>query len=310
MIESLRKLTEEQKKVGDATETARYFIKQYNGDLANIKDALKGASDATLVLSEVNKLLIEDQKKKDGLIRNEKNLTEEINNLRDEATLAIGNERAAINLKIKALEKEIETLKKLGEAIVGVSASSQKFAFDRMQGQPLVPPTGMTMEGASVTTDYADAIRKMGQKQVEESRAADNPSRADLNKQIDEVASHLIDMGNAMGLVFGEAIAGAQSFADSMKRASIQILDMVQEMMIKQLGSSLGPIGQLLVGLGFGVAKSLIANADSLGAKGVRSPSMRAYETYGTGRLDFYAQGSTMKATVANTNRTSSRTGN
>ncbi len=248
----LKKLNEDTALSASITRQAQQAIATFGNDLDKIKDAYKLNINFQKIMNEVNRLLIEDDKKKAELIRNEKNLTEELNNLREESSLAVGKERAAINKQIEAIEKEIQALRTLGVEKKKVALGSGPMLQEKVVGFG----SGPKKKEESIW---------LGDGPVFDEEAWDK-----MHQKMEAVATTAARIGDAIGQGLGDAITGAGSFAQAMGQMAVSVVASLERIVLANMvasSSKFGLAGIIAAAAGFGVVKSLfgrIGNAGSM----------------------------------------------
>lgn len=254
-ISNLKNLNVEQNQTNDALDTARYFLSRFGNDFKQARQAVKGAIDERRVLQALDKLQIEQDKKKADSIRNEKNLTELLNALREEATLSIGKERSAINLQIQAIENEIAALQKLG------LEKKKVWVGDG----PAAKTTGM---GSGPMLNPNRVITELGS-----GPAFDEDNWEKTRDEMEKTARVAAQVGDVIGQSFGDMITGAQSFSQAMMQAVGEAVNALERYVLAQMianSAKFGPLGIVAAAVGFGVVKSLFRN---IGKSSTTAPS-------------------------------------
>lgn len=256
--EQTRKLNDEQKLNASVTRQAQQAIKEFGNDVKAIGKAYAQNVNVQAIVLESMRL-IEAQKKKDSeLLRNEKNLTEELNGLREDASIAIGKERAALNLKIEAIEKEIEALRKLGAEQIKIT----KFNPDNFgPGGEFPNITGL---GSGPSKKKKGPSGPIG-----DGPLFDEESWTKMQNKMEKTARTAARIGAAIGEGLGAAISGAQSFAEAMAQMASSVIDsLMQIIMMNALAfaSKFGIGGLIAAVAGLGLVRSLVNNAVKKGS--------------------------------------------
>jgi hypothetical protein len=245
MTENLRDLTEEQKLNASVTRQAQQAIETFGKNIKAIGEAYKQNVNYQKIMNEVTRMLNETETKKIENIRNEKNLTEQLNNLRGEATLAVGNERKAINRQIEAIEKEIEALQKLG---------IEKNKIDLASG-PAAKQTWFG-EGPMLNPD-----RK--QTWFGEGPMFDEEGWQKMQDRLMQVRDTAAQVGETVGSAFGDMVTGAYNFAGAMAKMAASVIDSLERIVLANMianSSKFGLPGILLAAAGFGAVKAIFNN--------------------------------------------------
>lgn len=317
MEENAKKLAEEQRVGKIVMRDADQAIKTFGNNLDAIKKAYAQNIHLQEILNEIAKRAIETQKKTDAAIRNEKNLTEELNTLRDESTLAVGRERYAINLKVKAIEAEIAALQKLG--------SQPEFDASKFQSKPLNTDHSTNKDDyfkieplfngdIEIFKEELDGINA----EMEESMLVSERLRGEWDKtkqSMENMGMAAASVGEEIGFAIGSAMVGTENFAQSMAQMARRIIRDLKAIamayMIKNSVQFGGPLGIGLAVAGMGVLEGLFSKLGAPNGGSVKSGQMAHSQTLSNGQVvQFRVQGSDLVGTLDNYNRSRARTGN
>lgn len=114
VIESSRKAAEEQKKNEQVIREVDKAFVEFKGNIDAYSDAISTHILKTQLLAEFKKRLAAEEAVAAAAIENEKNLTERLNEAKEQAILLTGRARAEINREIKTLQDKIKALRELG----------------------------------------------------------------------------------------------------------------------------------------------------------------------------------------------------
>lgn len=215
-------LAEEQRRHNVTIEYATEAIKKYKGNLDEITKAYKDIGGGQEVIAEATRMLNEQESKKQTLIQNEKNLTEQLNAKKEAALLLTGAARAAINDEIKAIESKIKALQALTAAETVQKQSKVKQPQSIQRDNPLFSPiNNIDTINASIAT-----LKAIDLKPVE-------ASFIDLSATVQSsMAAMAIGLGTAIGdmmsgvggieLLAGNIVAAFGGMAVELGQAMIQ----------------------------------------------------------------------------------------
>lgn len=325
-----KKLADETKGEADAISTARYFLDLYSNDLKKVAEAVKGAADASRVMRAATKLIADDAKKESEAIRNEKNLTAQLSTLRDDATLAVGRERAAINQQIQAIEKEISALQKLGiekekgfkgVPFFGVQGDKLKSGVDPKKDMAKNMKWWATFEKADnillderikKVKEAKDSFNEFGISTQNGLAQADkafslflkngkldefNDKLAQIKNTEMQVRQSMSNFGDALGTAFGNVIEGTQTLAQAFSAMAIDVISSIERIVMANMvasASKYGLAGILFAAAGFGIVKALFAkiggNKATSSIGGSRGLSNSYHQNTSSGNRELVAQ--------------------
>lgn len=265
-------LAQSQDQQASITRQAQQAIATFGEDVKAIGKAYAQNVNVQKILLEVMKMIEDKKKKVADSLRNEKNLTEQLNSLREESTLAIGKERASLNKQINAIEKEIKSLQDLGQEKKNVAAANLNFsglagknaALPKVQEKDFGSLVGMSKAMFDKFNNDTKSLIETS-KNVEKARAAfeglgmatqnglakasaayaafikDGNLTAYMEK-IEEVkqkqqalANFAFQAADAIGQGFGDAISGAKSWAKSMGDAVKSVINQLKNLAMAYL---------------------------------------------------------------------------
>lgn len=300
MAAEFKRLHDEQVKQESITRQANQALETFGDNLGAMREAYKQNIHFQEIMNEVGRITLEQAKKQEAAIRNEKNLTEEVNGLREEATLAVGRERAEINLKIKALEQEIAALQKLGLE-EQKRAKPQTYNFKGLAGtlDPKINDAGM-----SSVKDWIEAMAKK-----------DAPIKR-VVKDMEQLAEVSARVGDAIGQGLGDAISGAKSFAQAMAQMASSVVASIERVVLARMIENSFKYAHPLLAIGaaaagFGIVKSLfnrIGNSSGGGGSNYSNHMPVSRSTSGgMNVMEFHLKGKDLVASIRETTRYDSR---
>lgn len=266
----IEKLAEDQKLAASITRQAEQAIKTFGTNLEAIQKAYKQNINYQKIMNEVNRILIEDDKKKADSIRNEINLTAQLNSLREDASMAIGKERSELNKQIQAIEKEIEALQKLGVELNKINIYQERYdAWMRK-----IESKKATMDMADATHFAAsgapspaqDAMGKAAEalKKRYEDIVKKNAELVDkMKQQAMEVAHTYAIVGDIIGQGFASAAIDAEKFARVMAKMASQVVAAIERVVLARMieksfmQGGPTPAAIAMAAAGFGIVKAL-----------------------------------------------------
>lgn len=286
LAEATKKLAEDQAKSESITRQAKQAIATFGTNLDAITAAYKQNINFQKIMNEVNRILIEDGKKKDVTLRNEANLIEQLNELKEKSVLVVGKERLAINLQIQALEKEIKALQDLGKEKDLQAASD----IERLKRIRAVEDMYNTKPKYGVTTNVPgdtqgvqgnayNSMRSAAEgltKAIEKANKAQKKLDEDFINDQTKVMTAAARVGDAVGESFGNMISGSETFTQAMARMASQVVAAIQRIVIMRMieksfeTGGPTPVAIALAAAGFAALRVLFNKAASMsgGASG------------------------------------------
>ena len=275
MADAAKRLAEDQKLSASITRQAQQAIKTFGTNLDAISKAYQQNINYQKIINEVNRLLIEDAKKQDSSIRNEANLTAELNSLKEDAIMATASERLAINQKVQAIEKEIEALQKLGiekKKVELGSGPAAPAAFHHYKGASTINELG---SGPMLDPDSKKTW--MG-----EGPMFNDDEYQKTQERMEGMARGAARAGDAIGAAFGSMVNKSKSFSQAMAEMAVSVIDAIERVVLAQMianSAKYGLAGIALAAAGFAIVKALFNRIGGSGTSGSSSPTANTMAT-------------------------------
>lgn len=239
------------------------------------------------------------------VIRNLKYLNEQLKLLEEEQTLSTSHESwSKLEEEVRGVREEIDRIVK---GMDQVSASSQKFAFDRMQGNPLFPSTGFQVDKPGTT--YGDTLNKMGADQIKEGRKEIVATR----KELTGLGMDWERVAGIMGESVGDMINGTQTFAQAMAQMASKVINYFFQMALAQAGllaAKFGPAAPFVFAASAAVLGTIFSNIGRGNkSSGMATATGRAYQDSHAAHVEFVIAGDKLRGVLRNYDRSNGKMG-
>ncbi len=230
-----KKQADEQKKSEQVVREVDRAYVEFNKNLEAYGKVITTHIYKNELLAEFQKRLNAEAEHAASLIENEKNLTEKLNDKKEEALTLTGASRAAINLEIKQLEEKIKKLRELG--LVQQQTAIKPPPVPPLQTNP-IQATGALVDPKAITAQIQSSLQQLN--------TVTQTTTPEISAAFIDMSASVQNAMAGMAVGFGESIGNMISGVGGIEELAASVVS-VMGAMATQLGQTMIQFG--VVGL-------------------------------------------------------------